>query len=106
MSTERCPHCAVADQLQCVLDKGHQGDCMFAEWPYAPGTRCTHCNTVALADPVREALVELFSFKPNDDNASLVWVTEPSESEITYKNISIGAMYRLEAAIRLAEGKE
>lgn len=30
----RCPQCAVADQLQCVLDEGHDDDCMFAKWPY------------------------------------------------------------------------
>jgi len=32
--SERCTQCAVADQLQCVLDLGHEGDCMFAYWPY------------------------------------------------------------------------
>ena len=30
----RCPQCAVADQLQCVLDAGHEDECAFAEWPY------------------------------------------------------------------------
>ena len=32
----RCPECAVANQLQCVLDAGHDDECRFAEWPYLP----------------------------------------------------------------------
>jgi hypothetical protein len=35
----RCPECAVADQLQCVLDDGHDDDCKFAEWPYRQPVR-------------------------------------------------------------------
>jgi hypothetical protein len=37
----RCGECVVADQLQCVLDRDHEGGCMFAYWPYRERSAAT-----------------------------------------------------------------
>lgn len=60
----RCLQCAVTDQLQCVLDAGHESDCMFAEWPYRTAPSSSGAATPIAVTP-EIAMKALSEISPN-----------------------------------------